>query len=122
MKLRAINDCILCIDGDFGDTYTRGGILLKKTIGKAEGITPRWFRVLDVGPDIKYIKPDQWVLVSYGRWSEGLEIEDERFNGERKTVWRVEAESCLAIADQRPEETININLNTVSAEKKTLPV
>ena len=122
MKLRAINDVVLCTDGDFGDTYTRGGILLKKTIGKAEGITPRWFRVLDVGPEVKFLRPGQWVLVAYGRWSEGLEVEDERFQGERKKIWRVEADSCLAVSDQRPEEVININLDVVTAEKKKLEV
>lgn len=122
MKLRAIYDTVLCTDGDFGDTYTKGGILIKKTIGKAEGITPRWFRVLDVGPEIKFLTPGQWVLVAYGRWSEGLEIEDERFQGERKKVWRVEADSCLAVSDERPDEVININTDVVTAQKKTLEV
>jgi hypothetical protein len=122
MKLRAINDSILCTDGDFDDAYTPGGILIKKTIGKAEGITPRWFKVLDVGPDIDYVHPGQWVLVSYGRWTEGVEIPDERLQGERKKIWRVEAESCLAVTDAKPEDVININIDTVSAERKRLEV
>lgn len=122
MKLRAINDSILCTDGDFGDTYTPGGILIKKTIGKAEGIVPRWFRVFDTGPDIDFVQPGQWVLVSYGRWTEGVNIPDERFQGEIKKVWRVEAESCLAVSDEKPQAVLNINTDVVTAQKKTLEV
>ena len=41
MKLRAIKDNILCSNGDFGDTVTDSGILIKSTAGKNEGITPQ---------------------------------------------------------------------------------
>lgn len=122
MKIRAIRDSILCTDGDFGDTFTRGGILIKKTIGKAEGITPRWFRVFDTGPEVDFVRPGQWVLVAYGRWTEGVDIEDDRFSGETKKVWRVEAESCMLVSDEKPEETLNINVDAVTAQKKTLEV
>lgn len=120
MKIRAIADSIICVDGDFGDTYTSGGILIKSTIGKSEGITPRWFRVLDVGPDIDFVQPNNWVLVAYGRWTQGVVIEDERFPEGRGKIWRVEAESCLAWSEEKPEETLNINLDVVTAEKKRL--
>lgn len=122
MKIRAISDSIICVDGDFGDTYTQGGILIKSTIGKSQGITPRWFRVLDVGPDIDFVQPGHWVLVSYGRWTEGVIIEDERFPEGRGRIWRVEAQSCLAWSDEKPEETLNINLDVVTAQRKTLEV
>jgi hypothetical protein len=58
--------------------------------------------------------------VAYGRWSEGVEIDDDRLEGGRGKIWKVEAESCLAISDEKPAETININLDVVTAEKKRL--
>jgi len=122
VRIRPIADSIICVEGDFGDSYTSGGILIKSTIGKAEGITPRWFRVLAVGPEIRDIKPHNWVLVSYGRWTEGVEIEDDRLPGGRGKIWRVEAESCLAWSAERPEETLNINLDVVTAQRKTLEI
>ena len=47
MRLKAIQDNILCINGDFGDKTTASGLLIKSTIGKDEGITPRWFEVFE---------------------------------------------------------------------------
>jgi len=52
LKVRAIRDNILCVDGDVGDQVTEAGIIVKSTIGKSDGITPRWFKVFEVGPDI----------------------------------------------------------------------
>ena len=120
MKLRAIGDKILCINGDFGDYTTNAGLIIKSTIGKSEGITPRWFQVFEVGPDIDWITPGQWVYVAYGRWTEGITIEDERFDTEdnRTTVWSVEPEGCLAISDEKPEEIFNYTESTVHAQKK----
>ena len=45
MQLRAIRDNILCTDGDFSDKVTGAGLIVQSTIGKSEGIVPRWFRV-----------------------------------------------------------------------------
>ena len=111
MKLRAIKDNILCLNGDFGDTVTDSGILIKSTAGKNEGITPRWFEVFEVGPDIDWLQPGQWVYVEYGRWSESLKLEDERWEGKQE-VWRVDPKGCLAVSDEKPENTLYYNKDT----------
>lgn len=120
MKLRALRDNILCTDGDFGDVVTQGGIIVKSTIGKAEGIAARWFKVFEVGPDIDWVEPGQWVYVSYGRWTEAMELTDERFEtqGNKNKVWKVEAQSCLAVSDEKPM-SLNISTDAVTAMKKT---
>lgn len=123
MKLRAIRDNILCTDGDFGDKVTASGLIVQSTIGKSEGIVPRWFRVFEVGSDIDWIQPGQWVYVEYGRWTEGIEVEDERFDTpeNKKTIWKVDPKACLLVSDEEPNlKEIVINTEAVSAVKKTL--
>jgi hypothetical protein len=119
MKLRAIRDNILCTDGDFGDKVTAGGLIVKSTIGKSEGIVPRWFRVFEVGSDIDWIEPGQWVYVEYGRWTEAVEVEDERFDTEnnKKKIWKVDPNACLLVSDEAPSDTITFNTEAVSAIK-----
>lgn len=117
-RLRAINDNILCINGDFGDQTTESGLIIKSTIGKSEGITPRWFQVLEVGPKISWLKEGQWVYVEYGRWTEGFKANDERLEPDQK-VWKVEPKACMIVSDEEPDGTLNITDSTVSAMKKT---
>jgi hypothetical protein len=122
MKLRAIRDNILCTDGDFGDKVTASGLIVKSTIGKSEGIVPRWFRVFEVGSDIDWIKPGQWVYVEYGRWTDGIEVQDDRFNTpeNKKKIWKVDPNACLLVSDEEPNlQEIVINTDAVSAIKKS---
>ncbi len=122
MKLRAIRDNILCTDGDFGDKVTASGLIVQSSIGKSEGIVPRWFRVFEVGDEIDWIQPGQWVYVEYGRWTEGIEVEDERFDTEnnKKKIWKIDPKACLLVSDEAPSNTIVFNTEAVSAMKKTL--
>jgi hypothetical protein len=122
MRLRAIRDNILCTDGDFGDKVTASGLIVQSTIGKSEGIVPRWFRVFEVGDDIDWVVPEQWVYVEYGRWSEAMEVEDERFDvpGNRKKMWKIDPKACLLVSDEAPGNTITFNTEAVSAMKKEL--
>tara|TARA_Y100001937_G_C7129602_1_gene336600 strand:+ start:1231 stop:1602 length:372 start_codon:yes stop_codon:yes gene_type:complete len=109
-RIKAINDNILCTEGDFGETTTSSGIIVQKTIGKESGITPRWFKVFEVGPDIDWLEPGQWVYVAYGRWTEGFKVKDDRFDTEdgKDTIWKVEPDSCLAISNEKPKDHLNL--------------
>jgi len=120
-RLKAIRDNILCINGDFDEQVTAGGIIIGKTIGKTEGITSRWFEVFEVGPDIDWLTPGQWVYVEYGRWTEAMELTDDRFDTEynKADVWKVDPSGCLAVANEKPD-TLNIaSDDIVTAEKKS---
>ena len=113
MRLRAIRDNILCINGDFGDLTTKSGLIIKSTAGKSEGITPRWFQIFELGPEAdKDLQVGQWVYVAYGRWTQGVECEDERFPDGKTTVWRVEPDGCMAVSDEQPEQQFNYNKAT----------
>ena len=113
--LRAYKDNILCIEGDFGDKTTEAGIIIKSTIGSDEGIAPRWFKAFEVGPDIDWVKPGQWLYVEYGRWTEGFAVKDDRLE-EGQKVWLVENKACMATAEEKPE-TYNIS----STDKSSTP-
>lgn len=118
MKLKAITDSILCTDSDLGDQVTESGIVVKSNLADGEGITPRWFKVFEVGPDIDFVTGGQWVLVEYGRWTEAFRFDDERIGKEEK-MWKVDPMGCLAIANEKPN-TMYFNTDAVSADKKTL--
>ena len=122
MRLRAIRDNILCTDGDFGDKVTASGLIVQSTIGKAEGIVPRWFRVFEVGDEIDWVKPGQWVYAEYGRWTDGIEVEDERFETEnnKKKIWKIDPNACMLVSDEPPSDTIVFNTDAVSAVKKEM--
>jgi hypothetical protein len=108
-RVRPLKDNIFCTDGDFGESVTNAGIIIQKTIGKEEGIVPRWFKVFEVGPDIDFLKAGQWVLVEYGRWTEGLKVKDERLETDEK-IWKVDPKGCLAVSDEKPTD---VNLKSV---------
>ena len=111
-------DNIFCTDGDFGDKTTESGIIVKATIGKSSGVTPRWFKVFDVGPEIDWLKPGQWVYVEYGRWTEGFTVRDDRLE-EGQKIWKVEPQACMLLTDEDPTQNqLNISTSTVHAQNK----
>ena len=113
--LKAYKDNILCVEGDFGDKTTEAGIIIKSTIGSDEGITPRWFKAFEVGPDIDWVKPGQWLYVEYGRWTEGFTVKDDRLE-EGQKIWKVEPKACMATADEKPADTLNIASNATGED------
>lgn len=119
MKIQAIRDHILCTDAEFGDQTTSGGILIKSTMGKSQGITSRWMKVFEVGPDIDWLKPGEWVLVEYGRWSNALTVRDDRFTDGQGEVWKVDPKGCMAVSDEKPD-TLYYNDQTFQADRKSL--
>lgn len=122
MKIRAIKDNVLCTDADFGDQVTEAGLIIKSNIEKSQGITSRWFKLFSVGPDCwpelkTGVEKNKWVLVEYGRWSDSMEVEDDRLPDGKGKIWKVEQKSCLAVADSKPNE-LYYNPDVVTAEKK----
>ena len=114
MKIRAINDNILCTDGDFGDYVSESGIVVKSNADQSSGITPRWFRIWQCGPEVHEdirTREGWWVLVSHGRWTEGMKVEDERLPDGEAKIWKVDPEACLALAETKVD-ALNYNPST----------
>jgi len=110
-------DNIFCTDGDVGDKTAESGIIIRATIGQSSGVTPRWFKVFDVGPEIDWLEPGQWVYVEYGRWTEGFTVRDDRLE-EGQKIWKVEPQACMLLSDEEPENQLNISTSTVHAQNK----
>lgn len=100
-SLRALNDNVIVEDMEFTGRQLSSGIILMNDNGTTAGIRPRWGRVYAIGPDQKDVKVGQWICVAHGRWTRGLDIEDD---GGAKTIRRVDPKDILLISDQEPQD------------------
>lgn len=103
MKIRKIipmRDKVLVTDIESGDKVTKSGLIIIDDNGKDRGIRPRWARVWAVGKDITDLQVGQWILISHGRWSRGVNVDQ---NGEVVTIRQVEyPASILLVSDSNP--------------------
>ena len=100
-RLRALHDWVLVEEMNFDERLTTGGIILTSDNGKGTGIRPRWGRIYATGPDQKHVIAGQWILVAHGRWTRGIEIEDD--TGTR-TIRRVDPNDIMLVSDERPSD------------------
>lgn len=87
-----------------GERTTKGGIILKDDNGKLEGIRPRWGKVWQVADNITDVKVDDWILCEHGRWTMTIEIKDD--NGEVFKFQKIDPEGILAVAPEKPNDTM----------------
>ena len=77
-SVRPIRDKVLVVGMHFGETKTKGGIIIGSDDGKAHGVKPRWAKVYAKGPDNNdEYEVNHWILVEHGRWTRAIEIENE---------------------------------------------
>lgn len=106
-QLHALNDSVIVSNMLFKDSRTlSSGIILPQDDGKSSGIRPRWGQVYAVGPKQKDVIPGQWICVAHGRWTRGLEIEDDQGV---KTIRKIDPNDILLISDDPPsaDDTIS---------------
>ena len=103
-KLKPIRDNIVIVDMDFGEQVTKGGLVLLSDDGKSEGVKSRWGRVHSVGPMQVDVKAGEWILLEHGRWSRGFTVLDD--DGNDIIIRRADPKGILAVADEKPNETI----------------
>ena len=100
-QLKPLNNAVIVSDMNFDERLSTGGIVLVKDNGKSSGIRPRWGQVYAVGPDQQDIKVGTWICVEHGRWTRGLDIEDE--NG-KQTLRRVDPKDIMMESDEMPQD------------------
>jgi len=100
-QLHPIRDHVIVSDMNFDERLSTGGIVLVKDNGKSSGIRPRWGRVYAVGPEQKDIRVGTWICVEHGRWTRGIDIEDE--NG-KQTLRRVDPKDIMLESDEEPAD------------------
>lgn len=100
-QLKPLHDAVIVSDMNFEERLSDGGIVLVKDNGKSSGIRPRWGRVYAVGPAQKDIRVGTWICVEHGRWTRGIDIEDE--NG-KQTLRRVDPKDIMLESDELPKD------------------
>jgi len=100
-QLRPLKDSVIVSDMIFDVRISTGGIIIPNDNGKSTGIRPRWGQVYAVGPDQQDVSPGQWVCVEHGRWTRGIDIEDE---SGKITVRRVDPKDIMMVSDQQPDD------------------
>ena len=100
-QLKPLNDVVIVSDMVFTERITTSGIVLLSDNGKSSGIRPRWGRVYAVGPSQEDIQVGKWVLIAHGRWTRGIDIEDE---SGKHTLRRVDPKDILMSADELPDD------------------
>jgi len=112
-QLKPLNDSIIVSDMIFDQRFTKGGIVLLNDNGKTAGIRPRWGQVYAIGPEQHDVSPGQWVCVAHGRWTRGIEVEDEHG---KKTLRRVDPKDIMLISDEPVQD--DTFSEAVQAERK----
>lgn len=100
-QLKPLRDAVIVSDMNFDERLSTGGIVLVKDNGKSSGIRPRWGRVYAVGPDQHAVKVGTWICVEHGRWTRGLDIEDETG---KQTLRRVDPKDIMMESDEMPQD------------------
>jgi len=100
-QLKPLNDSVIVGEMTFDQRFTTGGIVLLNDNGKSTGIRPRWGQVYAVGPEQLDVRVGEWVCVAHGRWTRGIDVEDE--NG-KQTLRRVDPKDILIQCDEQPND------------------
>ena len=80
----------------FGETRSKGGIILIDDDGSESGIHPRWAEVYAIGNKQEDVKVGQWILVSHGRWSRALKVKKDNVELE---VRMIDEDDILLVSD-----------------------
>ena len=97
-NFKALGKTIVVTDMKFDDRITANGIILMNDDKKSAGIRPRWAKVYAVGPDMNDddIAVGKYILISHGRWTRGITVEDETG---KKTLRKVDENDILLVSD-----------------------
>jgi co-chaperonin GroES (HSP10) len=91
---------ILVSHMQFGETKSKGGIILVDDDGSAGGIHPRWAKVYAIGNQQDDVEVGQWLMVAHGRWSRAFKV---RKDGVELEVRMIDENDILLVSDEEPE-------------------
>ena len=99
--LRPLGKSVIVSDMNFEERISTGGIIIMTDNGKSTGIRPRWGQVYAVGPEQQDVQVGQWVCVAHGRWTRGIDVEDETG---KKTLRRIDPNDIMLVSDEQPQD------------------
>lgn len=100
-QILPLNKTVIVSDMTFDQRITTSGIVLLNDNGTSTGIRPRWGQVYAIGPDQTDVQLGQWICVAHGRWTRGLEVEDETG---KKTLRRIDPDDILLVSNQQQQD------------------
>jgi co-chaperonin GroES (HSP10) len=100
-NIKALGNTVIVSDMNFKERFTSGGIIIPGDDGKSGGIRPRWARVFAVGPDQQDVQVGEWICVAHGRWSRGIEIEND---AGKFTIRKVDPKDILLSSATEPSD------------------
>jgi co-chaperonin GroES (HSP10) len=102
-QFKPLGKHVIVTDMAFTERITHSGIIIPNDDKKSGGIRPRWAKVYALGPEFESdeITIGSWILISHGRWTRGIDIEDETG---KKTLRRVDTNDILLVSDEPIED------------------
>ena len=100
-QIHPLNNSVIVSEMVFDQRITSSGIILPNDNGTGSGIRPRWGQVYAVGPEQTDVTIGQWICVAHGRWTRGIDIEDE---SGKKTLRRIDPNDILMVSDELPQD------------------
>jgi co-chaperonin GroES (HSP10) len=100
-QLQPLKDSVIVSDMVFDARITTSGIIIPNDNGKSLGIRPRWGQVYAVGPEQLDVTPGQWICIEHGRWTRGIDVEDE---SGKITLRRVDPKDIMMMSDDKPND------------------
>ncbi len=100
-EIRALKKDVIVTDMAFDSRITQSGLILLNDNGTGLGIRPRWGQVYAVGNDQQDVTVGQWICVAHGRWTRGIDIEDELG---KKTIRKIDPNDILLVSDEYPQD------------------
>jgi len=101
IKVTPLHSDVLVYEMFFGEQKTDSGIIILDDDKTDRGIHPRWCKIYAVGEDQKDVAPDQWILVSHGRWSRKIEVPDLIEAG--LILRKIDPKDILLVSDEQPD-------------------
>ena len=92
---------VLVSDMHFGETKTKGGIILMDDDGTTGGVHPRWAKVYAVGNQQEDVKVGQWLMIAHGRWSRAFKVAKE---GVELEVRMIDENDILLVSETEPDQ------------------
>tara|TARA_X000000950_G_scaffold284691_1_gene388411 strand:- start:8146 stop:8589 length:444 start_codon:yes stop_codon:yes gene_type:complete len=99
--IKPLKKRVLVSDMHFGETKTKGGIILTDDDGSESGIHPRWGKVYAIGDQQEDVKVGEWVMVAHGRWSRGFKVKKQDVELE---VRMIDENDILLVSEDEPDQ------------------
>ena len=99
--IKPLKKRVLVSDMHFGETKTKGGIILTDDDGSEGGIHPRWGKVYAIGDQQEDVKVGEWVMVAHGRWSRGFKVKKQDVELE---VRMIDEKDILLVSEDEPDQ------------------